>query len=102
MMTKVEVVYVKSSRFLPDFRMPSSTHGCTDSRRYLGLLNGCTCRPSHTSPATRHMYSLTPEIMMGIIGCAMGPGLKNGVIRSKRKNAPFKSSLVPFCKQSKI
>src|SRR3989338_323395 len=32
----------------------------------------------------------------------MGPGLKNGVIRSKRKNRPLKLSLVPFCQQSQI
>src|SRR2546422_6319667 len=40
--------------------MPSSTAGRTSSRRYFGLLNGCTCRPSHTSPATRHMVGFTP------------------------------------------
>src|SRR5436189_1159394 len=32
----------------------------------------------------------------------MGPGLKNGVMRSKRKNWPLKASVVPFCQQSQI
>ena len=32
----------------------------------------------------------------------MGPGLKKGVMRSKRKNWPLKSSFVPFCQQSQI
>jgi hypothetical protein len=32
----------------------------------------------------------------------MGPGLKKGVMRSKRKNRPLKSSFVPFCQQSQI
>src|SRR5213080_3228848 len=82
--TNVDVAYVKSTRLRPDFRMPSSVHGSTHSRRYLGLLNGWTCRPSQTSPATRHMYAFTPEMMIGIFGCAIGPGLKNGVMRSKR------------------
>ena len=75
---------MKSWRERPEVRSPASTHGCTDSRRYLGLLNGCTCRPSHTSPATRHMYSFTPAMYTGICGCSMGPGLKKGVMRSKR------------------
>src|SRR5438093_7631767 len=35
--------------------MPSSTAGRTIWRRYFGLLKGCTCRPSPTSPATRHI-----------------------------------------------
>ena len=32
-----------------------TTAGWTYARRYFGLLKGCTCRPSQTSPAIRHM-----------------------------------------------
>src|SRR5712691_9406539 len=39
---------------------------------------------------------------MGIRGCSIGPGLKKGVIRSKRYEAPRKSSGVPFCQHSQM
>src|SRR5262245_22592912 len=32
----------------------------------------------------------------------MGPGLKNGVVRSKRENLPLKLSLVPVCQQAQM
>src|ERR1700730_15329865 len=39
---------------------------------------------------------------MGIRGWSIGPGLKKGVIRSKRYEAPRKSSGVPFCQHSQM
>ena len=39
--------------------------------------------PSQSSPATPHMYGFTAAMKIGIFGCSMGPGLKNGVITSK-------------------
>src|SRR5215813_3576097 len=60
--TNDEVAYVKATCERPALARPSSTAGRTTSRRYFGLLNGCTCSPSQTSPATRHIAGFTPAM----------------------------------------
>ncbi len=67
---------MKSSRRRPDRASPSFTAGWTTSRRYFGLLNGCTCMPSQSSPATRHMYGFTAAMKIGMRGCSIGPGVE--------------------------
>ena len=57
---KIVILTGAGGEFIPGIDF--STFGNTYSRKYLGELNGCACRPSHSSPASRMICSLTPAM----------------------------------------
>ena len=47
---------------------------------YLNVLKPWIAMPSQTSPARRALNGFTAEMITGMSGCSIGPGLKNGLV----------------------
>ena len=69
-----------SARVRPDVANPRSSAGNVCSRKNSALLNGCTRKPSATSPATSVIPSPTPATKMRAVPTSLGSGVKKGVI----------------------